>query len=214
MTKPSPCGGDLPADCNMLYFPDQLGRGCQLRMDILFDQDVEGGCDIHIHISYVAIADFQERWGTPFSAPEPPQSFWLDPLTTMLSTGTARGHLALLNAVGSFCLSKRLEGNELDSGLHTNLVATTALKLPLGWTLSRASLTKIAETTTAVDQCAELRHQLDPTYQVPDFPRLDLEDPAAILDANACGLATVAGLFNLTDPAFRSYYGIQGVPYF
>lgn len=213
LETPMPCGGDLPADCNVLYFPDKSGQRCQLRVDTYFDQDVEWGCDVHIHISYVAIADFTERWGTPFTTPDPPQSFWLDPLTTMLNTRTARGQLALGNAIGSFCLSDCVEGNELDSGMHTNLIATSALDLPLGWTLSRASLNKILETTIAVDRCAELRHQLDPTYEVPNFPSFKQEDPAAILDANACGLATVAGLFNLTDPAFRSYYGIQGVPY-
>ena len=202
--------GDLPTDCGILKF----GNGCQLIVQQRFLEKIDWGCNIVIHLNFLAISNSSAVFS--YHSTESPQSFFFDPIYTMLSTRVARGKEAIYNARGHFCSFIGCAQNpSIDIGYYGNVVPSTLLDLPLGWSLSARTFQKIRDFALPINECSYLIAKLDPSAPQPDIPRLySPEGPAAMRHENACSLATITSLFNLNNRHGDKYYGIQGWPWY
>ena len=201
--------GALPIDCGVLKFDN----GCQLIVAGSFSEEVDWGCNYVVHITYLAISNSSAVF--TYSDEEPPQSYWLDPIRTMLNMRIVRGREAVRDARGAFCsISNCIRGAALDAGFHTNVLPSESLGLPLGWSLSEGSVARILESSLSVEKCIRLQAKLQPARDDwPDFARFDPKDPATLQEENGCGLATIASLFDIIDKQSPTYYGIKGWPW-
>jgi hypothetical protein len=122
---------------------------CRLHVARNFDAPAEWrGCAIHIFPIHLAITTTMIN---PEEEPQPAnvsQSFLLDPLSTLISTRSSRGRLALQRAqeehcgtLGALCV----EQPGATAGFFQSYVSPVELGLPLGWYIRPQEAAAIAE---------------------------------------------------------------------
>ncbi len=183
------------------------------------------GCAIPIFIAYMPIAEVRE--GLPGyvyeDTPHPPQSYLLDPLSTMLQARGARGDLALDRARSAFAGGEDptlAQGTGVDVGYFPHELAVAELGLPLGWKLSRKSATDIvayAAPTTVCAQDGEPEPTPTPALVSSSASKSDKRAgeeeglAQAVGHENGCNMRMLAWLFKRPDgPAGIAIQGFGG----
>ncbi|MBY3397366.1 hypothetical protein HFN88_32540 [Rhizobium laguerreae] len=108
-------------------------------------------CSVHVFPIHLAIASSALGWEAQKKAAEGlglSSSFLIDPLTTLLSTRSARGTLALNRANLEHCGSRGGEcmmNLKASMGFFLSAISPGDLELPLGWYISQEKVRSIAE---------------------------------------------------------------------
>ncbi|MEQ6335640.1 hypothetical protein [Sphingobium sp. MK2] len=182
---------------------------CQLVIATNFDDPVSwSGCTIPIFIAFVPMAGATNgvlgyRYG---DAPNPPQSYFGDPLATLLRARGARDRLQMIRARAAFSPDdpEGVQDQSANSGYYPQQLAIDDLNLPLGWKLSRESAAKILELSAPTRACHQQRVDDSPEPASVDGKPLggDREATAAetIAYDNGCNVRMLAWLF---DPSSR-----------
>lgn len=152
---------------------------CRLYVARNFRKKVKwSGCDSHIFLIHLAIIstdiDAAEEAAADEQHPSSPaQSFLFDPITTLLSTRSSRGALALARSreeqcgegTGGICLAH----TDASLGFFRSTISVDELDLPLGWFISRAAVGQLSDAAVPV---AAFNYKAGPENSDNDIARL------------------------------------------
>jgi hypothetical protein len=172
---------------------------CPIEVQERFAQKADwAGCRIPIFIAYMPIVEDFQTDEALTGGPDlfPRQSYFWDPLTTMLSVRNARSALAYHQATRTFggLGNEDLTEIDADKGFFRNTIRAGELALPLGWKLSTETANKISLWTFPLSPCpTEITEEIDGETE-----------PQETQDGNQCHMKMMAYLFQ-SDP---KAYGI------
>ena len=136
------------------------GWKCRLYVARNFRKKIKwSGCDIHIFPIHLAVTstDIDAAEETPSKeTPQanPAQSFLFDPITTLLSTRSSRGALALARSRDEQCGTDNGEcaaHTEASLGFFRSTISADTLNLPLGWFMSRSAVRRLSDAAIPVE---------------------------------------------------------------
>jgi hypothetical protein len=140
--------------------------GCNVVVETSFRKGADWtDCQIPIFIAYMPISSWgAELMGYEYGDDEePPQSYFLDPISTMLEVRNARGVLALQRAERALLFegvstSERTDNyyrTGLDEIFFPHLLPISEMELPLGWKLSSARVREIVAVSAPKPGCRD-----------------------------------------------------------
>ena len=144
-------------------FEDPQGTRCKcpIIVERVFAKNVKwNGCEEHVFFAYVPIIGSED--GIPGytykSTPRPSQSYFLDPIKTMLKARTTRGQLALSRARRVLIRvdPDRVQGTNVHGGYFSHEMPIEELDLPLGWRLSDKAIERMRLLIVPTAKCGFL----------------------------------------------------------
>lgn len=166
-------------------------------------------CDRYVSLVYLPIkaGSLSLLGRPPRDSFSPKQSYWLDPLGTMLQTRESRGLLAMDRARMYFAGvidPTRLTGNNAAERFFSQELPVQMLSLPLGWKLSTQDAVNVLKAVSPLQKCNEPDNEdLEGIKNEADAggnQDLPISGLLTVARANGCRMQMLASIFDLNGP--------------